>query len=71
MSAKRGLAWCMVVFSVVSTPLALLWFARAEPPFVTILCELGLFVPSVNALWQAEQMESDPTPDPDPQRRTP
>lgn len=57
MSAKRLIAWAMIVFSVVSTPLALFWFARDEPPFVIILSELALIYTALDALWQAEQME--------------
>jgi hypothetical protein len=56
-SLKRLLAWGMVVFSVVSTPLALFWFAKNEPPFVVILSELALIYTALDVLWQAEQME--------------
>lgn len=58
MSAKRAFAWAMIIFAVTSTPLSLVWFARDEPPFVIILSELALVYTALDALWQAEQMES-------------
>lgn len=59
MSRKRLFAWLMLAFTLLSTPLALFWFAKDEPRFVVVLGELGLAYPAVAALWQAEQMESD------------
>jgi hypothetical protein len=47
----------MVVFAVVSTPTALVWFAKDEPAFVIVLSELALIYTALDALWQAEQME--------------
>lgn len=57
MSVKRFVALAMVLFAVVSTPAALLWFAKDEPPFVIVLSELALIYTALDALWQAEQME--------------
>lgn len=59
MSAKKIVAWVMITFAVVSTPASLLWFAKEEPPFVIVLGELGLLIPALGNLWQAEQMESN------------
>ena len=57
MSAKRVIAWAVIVFSVGSPPLPLVSFDRCEPPFVIILSELALIYTALDALWQAEQME--------------
>lgn len=53
------LAWGMIGFAVVSTPASLLWFAKDEPPFVIVLSELALAYTSLDALWQAKQMEEE------------
>lgn len=49
----------MIAFAAVSTPASLLWFAKSEPPFVILLSELALVYTSLDALWQAKQMEED------------
>lgn len=59
MSGKRLVAWALLAFVIVTTPLALVWFAKSEPPFVIVLSELALAYTALDALWQAEQMEED------------
>jgi hypothetical protein len=54
---KRLLAWALLVFALVSWPLASFWFAKDEPQFVIAISELALIYESVNAIWHAEELD--------------
>lgn len=50
MDRKRILAWSMLLFALISWPLASLTFAKTEPPFVIALSELALIYTAAVAL---------------------
>lgn len=55
----RVMAYIMLVFAIISWPLASFWFAAAEPQFVIALSELALIYTAVDALGTSEVVKDD------------
>lgn len=56
---KKSIAWCMLLFSIISWPLASLWFAKGEPQFVIALSELALIYTAFDAIQTTEVVKKE------------